>query len=113
MEQTALQYFWKLTRFMFSSLFTFDIIVFGILILATIAAAWKVPDKIRSIGKIAIVMFFISLIISLLSSYSHLDFNPFQVKMIDDLTRITATIIVAACTYIFNNIIYIIRTPRL
>ena len=104
-------------RFFLSSISTFDAIAFVILMLATIAAAWKAPYRIRLIGKLIEAIFLTSLSVQVLSFLLRLpiygDKACIQCVFCDDFRAMAALIILAALAYIINNILYIIRTPRL
>lgn len=107
-------------RFFLSSISTFDAIAFVIIILATIAAAWKAPYRIRLIGKLTEAIFLTSLSVQVLSFTIRLQEQlswqsdlRIQTYFCDDFRAMAALIILAAVAYIINNILYIIRTPRL
>ena len=104
-------------RFFLSSISTFDAIAFVIIILATIAAAWKAPDRIRLIGKLTEAIFLTSLSVQVLSFLirlpNHGNNTYIQCEFCDDFRAMTALVILAALAYIINNILYIIRTPRI
>ena len=107
-------------RFFLSSISTFDAIAFVIIMLATIAAAWKAPYRIRLIGKLTEAIFLTSLSVQVLSFTIRLQEQPYrggdlhvQTVFCDDFRAMAALIILAAVAYIINNILYIIRTPRL
>ena len=51
-----MNYLGESIKIMFTSLSTFDAIVYLILLLVTIWLAWKKPDKISAVGKIIVVM---------------------------------------------------------
>lgn len=51
-----MNYLGEIIKIMFTSLSTFDAIVYLILLLVTIWLAWKKPGKISAIGKIIVVM---------------------------------------------------------
>ena len=103
-------------RFFLSSISTFDAIAFVIIMLATIAAAWKAPYRIRLIGKLTEAIFLTSLSVQVLSFIIRLPWGSgshIQTYFCDDFRAMTALVILAALAYIINNILYIIRTPRL
>lgn len=106
-------------RYMFESLTAFDTTVFIILLLATIAVAWKAPGKISSVGKVIITMCLICLFIDLLRTlnefrtFGYMDPKGYQHGLVDNVSSIISCVIMGACTYITNNILYIIRTPRI
>ena len=103
-------------RFFLSSISTFDAIAFVIIMLATIAAAWKAPYRIRLIGKLTEAIFLTSLSVQVLSFIIRLPWGSgsrIQTYFCDDYRAMTALVILAALAYIINNILYIIRTPRL
>lgn len=106
-------------KFFLSSISTFDAIAFVVLILATIAATWKAPDKIRPVGKLIEAIFMMSIsvqcLILFIKIYDKMTWGRvnIQVEFCDDFSAIAAVIILAAVAYIINNILYIIRTPRL
>ena len=119
MDFEAYNSFWGYVRYTFESLTTFDTIVFVILLLATIAIAWKAPGKISSVGKVIITMCLICLFIDLLRTlnefrtFGYMDPKGYQHALVDNVSSIISCVIVGACTYIINNILYIIRTPRI
>ncbi len=106
-------------KFFLSSISTFDAIAFVVLLLATIAAAWKAIDKIRPVGKLIEAIFMMSIsaqfLIILMGLYDRISWGnvSIQVEFCDDFRALAAAIILAAVAYIINNILYIIRTPRL
>jgi len=106
-------------KFFLSSISTFDAIAFVVLLLATIAAAWKATDKIRPVGKLIEAIFMTSISVQSLSLfiriYDRITWGnvSIQSEFCDDFSAIAALIILAAIAYIINNILYIIRTPRL
>ena len=134
---------WESIKILFSSLSVFDAIVYMILLLLTVFLAWKKPGKISAIGKIIVVMTLFCVVIDinilitqimiksptlyLPGGSSEILYNltgqhpeireaiksDFMSVMVYDLARIASSIIFGALTYIINNIIYIIRTPRI
>ena len=119
MDFEAYNSFWGYVRYTFESLTTFDTIVFVILLLATIAIAWKAPGKISSVGKVIITMCLICFFVDLLRTlneyrtFGYMDPKGYQHALVDNVSSIVSCIIVGAATYIINNILYIIRTPRI
>ena len=119
MNYDAYNGFWGYLRYIFESLTAFDTTVFIILLLATIAVAWKAPGKISSVGKVIITMCLICLFIDLLRTlnefrtFGYMDPKGYQHALVDNVSSIISCVIVGACTYIINNILYIIRTPRI
>lgn len=118
-DYEAYNSFWGYVRYTFESLTAFDAIVFVILLLATIAVAWKAPGKISSVGKVIITMCLICLFVDLLRTLNeyrttaYLDPKGYQHALVDNASSIVSCIVVGAVTYIINNILYIIRTPRI
>ncbi|MBR5935105.1 MAG: hypothetical protein IKZ89_03020 [Bacteroidaceae bacterium] len=118
-DYEAYNSFWGYVRYTFESLTAFDAIVFVILLLATIAVAWKAPGKISSVGKVIITMCLICLFVDLLRTlnefraFAYLDPKGYQHALVDNASSIVSCVIVGAVTYIINNILYIIRTPRI
>ena len=119
MDFEAYNSFWGYVRYTFESLTTFDTIVFVFLLLATIAVAWKAPGKISSVGKVIITMCLICLFVDLLRTLNeyrttgYMDPKGYQHALVDNASSIVSCIVVGAVTYIINNILYIIRTPRI
>ncbi len=138
-----MSYILECIKIMFTSLSVFDTIVYLILLLLTIYVAWKTPGKISAIGKIIVIMtaFCVIADINILITqimiksptlylagnkseilYNLIDQYPelrdaiksnFMSVMVYDLAQIASSIIFGLLTYIINNIIYIIRTPRI
>lgn len=138
-----MSYILECIKIMFTSLSVFDAIVYLFLLLLTIYVAWKTPGKISAIGKIIVIMtaFCVIVDINILitqimiksptlyigSNNSEILYNligqypelrdaiksDFMSVMVYDLARIASSIIFGLMTYIINNIIYIIRTPRI
>ena len=106
-------------KFFLTSISVFDAIAFMVLLLATIAAAWKATDKIRPVGKQIEAIFMTSIsvqsLLLFIKIYDRITWGNvrIQVEFCDDFRALAAAIILAALAYIINNILYIIRTPRL
>ncbi len=106
-------------KFFLSSISTFDAIAFVVLLLATIAAAWKATDKIRPVGKLIEAIFMTSIsvqcLILFIRIYDWIAWGnvAIQTEFCDDFRALASVVILAAMAYIINNILYIIRIPRL
>lgn len=118
-DYEAYNSFWGYIRYTLESLTAFDAIAFAILLLAIIAVAWKAPGKISSVGKVIITMCLICLFVDLLKTLivfrttAYLDPKGYQHALVDNASSIVSCVIVGAVIYIINNILYIIRTPRI
>ena len=138
-----MSYILECIKIMFTSLSVFDAIVYLILLLLTIYVAWKTPGKISAIGKIIVIMTAFCVIVDinilitqimiksptlyLAGNKSEILYNligqypelrdaiksDFMSVMVYDLASVAGSVVIGCLTYIINNIIYIIRTPRI